>query len=254
MAFTGKVVLVTGAASGMGRVAARNMGSAGASVAALDVNEDGLRETAAGHDTIHTWPLDVTNAEQVHSRVREVEAALGPIDRVYNAAGIMPTAHIMEQDTDTIHRVMAVNYGGTVNVTKCVMPGMLERRRGDLINFASIAGWIPFLHFGAYNASKFAVVAFTEVLYHENRGKGVRIVCLCPPPVNTPLFDQAASRPRTPDVLAKLTPEAVVDAIEAGIEKERLFIFPGPLTAMMWRLRRWTPRLGWWRVHQIEGY
>jgi short-subunit dehydrogenase len=97
----------------------------------------------------------------------------------------------MEQDTETILRIMEIDYNGVVHVAKAVLPGMLERGRGDLINFASIAGWGPTMHFGAYNAAKFAVVAFSEVLHHENRDKGVRIIAVCPPPVATPLLEQA---------------------------------------------------------------
>jgi NAD(P)-dependent dehydrogenase (short-subunit alcohol dehydrogenase family) len=200
MSFEGQVVFVTGGASGMGRLAAQRMADAGAKVAAVDVNEAGLAETAEGRESIHTWRLDVTDNQAVLATVKEVENRLGPIDRVYNAAAIMPTAPLMEQDTETIVRIMDVDYNGVVHVAKAILPGMFERGRGDLINFASIAGWGPTLHFGAYNAAKFAVVAFSEVLYHENRGKGVRIIAVCPPPVATPLLEQATSKPKVLEV------------------------------------------------------
>ena len=164
MAFDGKVALVTGAASGMGQLAAQQLASAGATVAALDVDEEGLRQTASGHESIRNWAVDVTNPQAVEAAVRQAEEDLGPIERVYNAAAIMPSNLLLDQDRELIHRIMEINYGGTVNVTLATLPGMLERGRGDLINFASMAGWVPLLHFGAYNASKFAVVAFSEVL------------------------------------------------------------------------------------------
>ena len=117
MAFTGEVVLVTGAASGMGRLAAQNMARAGSRVAALDVNEEGLRATAEGHESVRCYALDVADTRAVAERVREVERDLGPIDRVYNAAAIMPTGLLLEQDLATIHRIMDINYGGTGNGT-----------------------------------------------------------------------------------------------------------------------------------------
>jgi short-subunit dehydrogenase len=86
-----------------------------------------------------------------------------------NAAAIMPTERLLNQDAGLVNRIMAINYGGTVNVPQAVLPGLLQRGRGDLVNFASVAGWLPTLPFGAYNAFKFAVVAFKEVLHHENR-------------------------------------------------------------------------------------
>jgi NAD(P)-dependent dehydrogenase (short-subunit alcohol dehydrogenase family) len=277
MAFHGKVALVTGAASGLGRLAARRLAGAGASVAAVDIDEKGLRETAAHHEsegeaslgetvsvtglreevlrkqTMRTSILDVTDAQAVQAAVKEIESDLGPIDRVFNAAAIMPTCLLLDQDLDEIHRIMRINYGGLVNVTKATLPGMLERGRGDLIQFASMAGWAPTLHFGAYNASKFAVVAFSEVLYHENRGKGVRIVCVCPPPVATPLLDQATSRPKLLEKFPPIKPEVVLEAIERSLEAGKLWTFPGRWTSLGWRLRRFLPGLVWKRMHQIEG-
>ncbi len=254
MAFRGRVALVTGAASGMGRLAARRLAEGGARVAAVDLNAEGLRATAEGREGIRPFELDVTDDHAVRALVAEVESDLGPIDRVVNAAAIMPTGFLMEQDIGTIRRIMDVNYGGLASVSHAVMPGMLERGRGDLINFASIAGWLPALHFGAYNASKFAVVAFTEVLAQETRGKGVRIACVCPPPVATPLLDQAKSRPKSIEQAPPIPPEEVLDAIEDALESGRLWVFPGRGTRLVWRLRRFAPGLTWRRMRQIEGF
>jgi NAD(P)-dependent dehydrogenase (short-subunit alcohol dehydrogenase family) len=254
MAFRGKVAFVTGAASGMGRLAARRLAAAGAQVAAVDVNEAGLRETRGEDERIRTYALDVTDARAVGETVRRVEAELGPVDRVMNAAAIMPTERIANQDADLINRIMAINYGGTVNVTMAVLPGMLRRRSGDLVNFASVAGWLPTLHFGAYNASKFAVVAFTEVLHHENRGSGIRFACVCPPPVATPLLDQAKSQPKILGEVPPIAPERVLDAIERDLERGRLMVFPDRNAAATVWMRRHLPRLVWWNVHRVEGF
>ena len=254
MAFHGKVALVTGAASGMGRLATRRLAAGGARVAALDVNEAGLRETRGDDERILPIAVDVTDARAVNEAVRRVERELGPIDRVMNAAAIMPTDRLLHQDAELVHRIMAINYGGTVNVTLATLPGMIERRRGDLVNFASVAGWLPTLHFGAYNASKFAVVAFTEVLYHENRGSGVRFACVCPPPVATPLLDQAKSRPRILEQFPPIAPEKVLDAIERDLERGRLMVYPDRNAALAVWMRRHFPRLTWSNVHRIEGF
>jgi NAD(P)-dependent dehydrogenase (short-subunit alcohol dehydrogenase family) len=255
MSFTGQVVFVTGGASGMGRLAAQRMADAGAKVAAVDINEAGLAETAKGREGIHTWRLDVTDNQAVLATVKEAENRLGPIDRVYNAAAIMPTGLLMEQDTETIVRIMEIDYNGVVHVAKAILPGMLERERGDLINFASIAGWGPTMHFGAYNAAKFAVVAFSEVLHHENRGKGVRIIAVCPPPVATPLLDQATSKPKVLEQAGKpIEPGQVLDAIERDLAKGRAFCFPTAQTKLAQILRRLVPGLMWSWVHRIEGH
>ncbi|MGH0033969.1 MAG: SDR family NAD(P)-dependent oxidoreductase [Myxococcota bacterium] len=253
MAFDGKVALVTGGGSGMGRLACRRLADGGARVAALDVNEAGLAETASHGDAIRSYPVDVTDARAVETVVAKVESDLGPIDRVMNAAAIMPTDLLMNQDADQINRIMEINYGGTVNVTMATLPGMLERGRGDLVNFASVAGWLPSIHFGAYNASKFAVVAFTEVLYHENRKRGVRFACVCPPPVKTPLLDQAKSQPKVLDQVPPIAPEKVLDAIERDLDKGVLMVFPDWNAGLIVRMRRFLPGLLWQNTHRVEG-
>jgi NAD(P)-dependent dehydrogenase (short-subunit alcohol dehydrogenase family) len=253
MSFAGQVVFVTGGGSGMGRLAAQRMADSGARVAVVDVNESGLAETAEGFEGIHTWRLDVTDNQAVLATVKEVEDRLGPIDRVYNAAAIMPTGLLMEQDTETITRIMDVDYNGLVHVAKATLPGMLERGRGDLINFASIAGWGPTMHFGAYNAAKFAVVAFSEVLFHENRGQGVRIIAVCPPPVATPLLDQATSKPKVLEMGKPIPPGRVLDAIERDLAKGKPFCFPTAQTKLAQIMRRFAPGLVWSMVHRVEG-
>lgn len=254
MAFHGKVALVTGGASGMGRLASRRLAAGGARVAALDVNEPGLRETRGDDERIRSYVVDVTDSRAVAETVQRVEAELGPVDRVMNAAAIMPTERLLNQDADLINRIMAINYGGTVNVTMAALPGMLRRGSGDLVNFASVAGWLPTLHFGAYNASKFAVVAFTEVLYHENRKSGVRFACVCPPPVATPLLDQAKSQPKILSELPPIAPETVLDAIERDLERGKLMVFPDRNAAATVWIRRHLPRFLWWNVHRVEGF
>jgi NAD(P)-dependent dehydrogenase (short-subunit alcohol dehydrogenase family) len=256
MAFTGKVAFITGGGSGMGQLAARSLAAQGVQVAALDLNESGLEDTSMGFDNILTIPADVTQHSDVEKAVMQVEERLGPIDRVYNAAAIFPTGKLLDQDTATIHRIMEINYGGIVNVTKLVLPGMLERGRGDFINFASMAGWLPILYLGAYNASKFAVVAFSEVLYHENRNRGVRFACVCPPPVNTPLLKQAEENvwPRIFDDVDIIDPKVVLDSIETALERDQLWAFPGRGTKLGWRFRRWFPNLMWRQVHKTEGF
>ncbi|MFQ5418202.1 MAG: SDR family NAD(P)-dependent oxidoreductase [Myxococcota bacterium] len=255
MAFEGKVAFITGGGSGMGRIAARQLAAAGAQVAAVDVDGEGLRVTAEGQPGIRTWTLDVTDAAAVEAVLKEVETEQGPIDRVYNAAAIMPTGKLLDQDLEVIQRIMAINYGGVVNVTRLALPGMLERGRGDFIQFASMAGWLPVLLLGAYNASKFAVVAFSEVLYHENRGRGVRFACVCPPPVATPLLDQAKGAwPKIFDEAPPIQPEQVLAEIEKTLESDSFWVFPGRGTKLAWRVRRWLPALMWRRLHRVEGF
>jgi len=253
MAFHGKVAIVTGAGSGMGRLAAQRLQKAGAQVAAVDVNEAGLVETARDHEGILVQPVDVTDERATADLVAKVESELGHIDRIMNCAAIMPTALLKDQDAGLVNRIMDINYGGTVNITQAALPNMLRRGKGDIVNFASIAGWLPAPHFGAYNASKFAVVAYTEVLAMENRKSGLRFACVCPPPVATPLLDQAKSQPKALEGLPPIPPEKVLDEIEKCLEKGKLWVFPDATSAITWRIRRLFPDLAWSQLLKREG-
>ena len=249
-------ILITGAGSGMGQLAARTFAELGYAVAALDVNEKGLLETAENHQNIRTFHTDVTNFEAVAEVVAETEEKLGPIKRVYNAAAIMPLGKVVDQDIEIFHRVMDINYNGVVNVSKAVMPKLLERNEGELVNFASLAGWVPILYMAAYNASKFAVVAFTEVLHHEHKDSNVKVLCVCPPPVRTPLLDQARDTvwPKVFDQGEPIEAQDVLDAIDQAISDDELFVFPGKQTRWGQRMRRWFPNLIWKNVHATEGF
>lgn len=250
------VILVTGAASGMGRLACRLMAERGAKVAALDVNEAGLAETASGHAAIHPQRVDITDHRAVLAAVRQVEEGLGPVRRVYNAAAIMPLGLALEHDNANVHRVMAINYGGLVNIAQAALPAMIRRGSGEFVSFSSLAGWIPMLRVAAYNASKFAVSAFTEVLYHENRDSGVRFACVCPPPVATPLLKQGydTGMPKTIDEMEPIEPREVLDAIEKSLERGEFWVFPGKGSKTGQRMRRFLPGLVWKGIHDKEGY
>lgn len=256
MAYSGQVALVTGGGSGMGRLAAQICANTGAKVAILDLNEAGMEETAKGFDTISSFKVDITDGEAVRNIVKQVESDLGPIDRLYNAAAIMPFGKLLEQDGNVVHKVMDINYGGLVNITQAVLPGMVARGSGEFISFASMAGWIPLLMTGAYNASKFAVASFTEVLYHENMNSGVKFACVCPNVVKTPLLQQARDTvwPKMMDSGEASDPSLILEAIEESLEKGEFWVFPGKQTKLGWRLRRWFPGMIWKQVHQTEGW
>jgi NAD(P)-dependent dehydrogenase (short-subunit alcohol dehydrogenase family) len=259
MAFRGKVALVTGAASGMGRIAARRLAMEGAKVALVDLNAAGLEETATSRPGMQTFVCDVGDQAAVEEMVAKVRKDLGPIDRVTHAAAIMPTQPVMDMPIDRIHTLMRVNYGGTVNLIKSTLPAMLERRAGDFIIFGSLAGHVLAPHFGPYSATKAAVNALAEILIEENRGSGVRILLVCPPMVNTPLLEQAktTSNPRSMQLGLEqgraASPVAIIDAIEEALEKGREILFPNTEAKVLFGLRRFAPRLLWKLVHKAES-
>lgn len=256
MAFHGKVALITGAGSGMGRLAAQRLSQQGAIVAALDINADGLAETAKDHPQIHTYTVDVTQTEQVKQTVNAIIDEHGNIDRVVNAAAIMPYGKILDHDTANMLKVMDINYGGLVNITKATLPNMLENGGGDFIIFSSILGQMPVLMTAAYSASKFATSVFAEILAHEHRDSGIRFVCVCPPAVKTPLLQQAVDTvwPKILDEKEPIPPHEVLDCIEKSIEKGEFWSYPGKGNKFGILMRRLFPDMIWKHIHKTEGW
>jgi short-subunit dehydrogenase len=239
----------------MGQLSAWRLGAEGVQVAAVDVDEAGLARTARRAPMVRPFTCDVTDHDAVARLVKEVEGEIGPIERVVNAAAIAPTGRLLDEPVERIQRVMEINYGGLVNITKATLPAMIERRRGDLIQFGSLAGWLPSPHFGAYSATKAAVVSFSETLFHECAGSGVRFTCVCPPVVDTPMIDQVETSGGAPpgfSKVRKLAPEVVLDAIEAALDEGRFLTFPGRGTPTLWRLRRLAPDLLWKQIARAQ--
>jgi NAD(P)-dependent dehydrogenase (short-subunit alcohol dehydrogenase family) len=256
MAFNGKVALITGGGSGMGQLAARNLADQGASVAILDVNEAGMAETAEGRAGIKAYAIDITDTEAVKATVQAVESELGPIDRVCNAAAIMPFGKLLEQDPRVQLKLMEINYGGLVNIATAALPGMVQRGRGDFVSFASMSGIIPGLLMGGYCATKAAVAMYTEILYHENINSGVRFVCVCPPAVATPLWQQAHDTvmPKLVSESPSLQSQEVLDDIEKCLEAGKYYSMPGKQTRIGYIMRRLLPDTVWKSVHKTEGF
>lgn len=256
MAFNGKVALITGGGSGMGQKAALMLAEQGAQVAIFDVNDAGMEETASSSANIKSYHVDISDTEAVQTAVAQVESELGPIDRVANAAAIMPFGKLLEQDPSVQIKLMEINYNGLVNIATATVPAMVERGSGDFISFSSMSGIIPGLLMGGYCATKAAVSMYTEILYHENLNSGVRFVCVCPPPVATPLWKQAKDTvvPKVTQVDVVLTPEEVINHVEASLEKGEFLSFPGKGTKIGYRVRNWIPSRIWDHNHKVEGF
>lgn len=231
MAFYGETALITGGASGMGRVMAVLLAKQGAKVAIFDMNDKGLEETAALSPNIFPFKCNVTDLKQVKDVFKYVEKNIGQLDRVVHCAAVMPGGILVETPPHEINNVMSINYFGTVNVTQTALQYMLPRDKGDLIVFGSIAGVIPNVKFGAYGSTKAATNFYMNVLMEENRESGIRFLLVCPPAVDTPLINQAVAKgPKTLSQWQKngmSSPESVIEEVEKAIDKNKKFVFTG---------------------------
>ncbi|PLW84368.1 SDR family oxidoreductase [Kineobactrum sediminis] len=255
---TGKVALVTGGASGMGRIIALRLAARGARVAIFDVNESGLEATAAEHPNITGWHCDIGNLEDVEAKVDQVEHTLGPIDHLVHGAALMPSHKLIDHTHESMQRLFQINYFGTTYVIQTALKGMLARRSGRIIAFGSIAGHAPVPHMGGYCATKSAVNTYIEILQNELRDSGVRVHLVCPPAVNTPLIDQTLATDSPGSIIeAKKSgrlanPEKIVDAIDKGVARDRDIIYPGEARLLMLWHALW-PRLWWKTVLKFES-
>ena len=246
-----RVAVVTGGASGLGRIFALRMAAQGIRVAVVDRDPQALSAVASESSNVHRVRCNVSRSEELRAAFAEIEAELGTIDRLVTCAAIMPASKLAEQATREIQDVMAVNYGGTVNAVQAVLPAMAQRRGGELIIFGSTGGSVLVPDCGAYCASKAATNVYAEMLIEEMRGSGVRVMLVCPPLVDTPLLEQAVatSNPKIiSDSIAKsrfASPEFIIDEVEKALGKRTEILMPGvEAKAVMW-LRRMSPGLLW---------
>lgn len=208
------IALVTGATAGIGRATAFALGRAGYRVGVCartagpvdalvaELRAEGI--TAAGR------AADVGHAEAVEALVGVVTAELGPVDTLINNAGIAIIRPLTELSVEEWDATMATNLRGLFLVTRAVLPGMLARGSGTVVNVASLAGRNPLVGGTAYAASKHAVLGFSKSLMLEVRKQGVRVLAICPGSVNTALIRNIRSPSREGEMLE---PEDVAQAI-----------------------------------------
>jgi len=249
---SGKVAIVTGGASGMGQITARRLARQGAKVAIFDVNEKGLQDTAAESNNITAFRCDISSLQDVEAKVAQVAAELGPIELLVHAAALMPSHKLLDHTHEGMEKLFRINYFGTTYMVRAVLPAMMERGRGRIIAFGSIAGIALVPKMGAYCATKAAVNAYIEVLQNEIRKSGVRVHLVCPPAVNTPLVDQTIATDTPGSIIeAKKSgrladPEKMIDAIEKGVRKDQDIIYPKE-AKLLYLWRALLPKL-WWKV------
>ena len=248
-----KTVLITGGASGIGRAFVKRLSQQGWRVAALDRNETALAELAC--DNVSTFVCDVAELDQVQETVKDVVARLGVIDRLIHCAAIMPAGKLAGMPAATTNLLMAVNYGGTVNVVQTVLPDMLARDAGEVIVFGSTGGLVPVPDCGAYCATKAATHSYMEILTEENRASAVQFMLVCPPLVDTPLLHQALAGAQSrmlQDSIRQqryLAPDEIAQAVEKGLKNNKQILWPSTEAKLLQWLRRFSPRLVWKIMH-----
>jgi 3-dehydrosphinganine reductase len=236
--FGGKVALVTGGSSGIGLAIARQLAQNGARAWLLARHPGRLEqarqavEAVGGQRSCELLCADVCDGPAVGQAIEQVLASDGAVDFVFNCAGVAHPGYFQELDPSIFRLMMEVNYFGTVNVTKAVVPHMIERRRGHIVNFSSVAGFLGVFGYTAYGASKFAVRGFSDALRAELKPLGVRVSIVFPPDTDTPqlAYENQFKPPETKALAASariMQPEKVAEATLKGVARGRYIILPG---------------------------
>ncbi|MBX3420935.1 MAG: SDR family NAD(P)-dependent oxidoreductase [Pirellulaceae bacterium] len=256
MIVTGKIVVVTGGASGIGAALCREFANHGAQgIMVADIDQAGAEQVA---DEIggSAMAVDVAREDDIQHLVRETTRRLGPIDLFCSNAGVGCEGGLDATNADW-QRLWDINLMSHVYAARALLPMMLERKQGYLLQTASAAGLLTQLGSAPYAVTKHAAVAFAEWLSITYWDAGIRVSCLCPQGVRTKLLAETP-----PSINAMLTPTAIDPEVAArctieGLAEERFLILPHPEVAEYYRNRagdneRWLRGMRRWQAKLFE--
>jgi NAD(P)-dependent dehydrogenase (short-subunit alcohol dehydrogenase family) len=240
--FAGKVVVITGAGSGIGRALALNLAQKGARLALSDFDSVGLAETVRQAEAlgaeVRSDHLDVTQREAVLQYADTIAAHFGKVNQIYNNAGIAYHGEFEKSEFKDIEKIMDVDFWGVVNGTKAFLPHLIASGDGHVVNVSSLFGLLSMPGQSAYNSAKFAVRGFTESLRQEMliAKHPVKVTCVHPGGIKTasarnatagPGEDLAAFSEFFDKKLARTTPEQAAKVIVNGVQKGKARVLIG---------------------------
>jgi 3-dehydrosphinganine reductase len=235
-----KLVLITGGSSGIGRSLAKQCVEMGAHVYIIAQRLEALtsvilelKKTRISEDQkIGLISANVAEERQIQSILGKFIRKVGLPDIVINSAGIVYPGTVTELETKTFHDIMNVNFFGTVNVTKVLVPVMIERKSGHIVNISSFVGFFASYGYSAYAASKFAVRGFSDVIRAELKPKGIKVSVVFPADTDTPQL--AEERKKQSKIMREINSSAgmmpaekVAEGILNGIARNKYAITPG---------------------------
>lgn len=259
-----KLALITGGSSGIGLALAKALARDGVDVCLLAQDKSKLARakkyvedyTTFDKQVIETISCDVTNYETLSQKLEHWTSESGIPDLVINSAGVTYPGYFQELDVDIFHWLMDINYFGTLHVLKVLIPMMIERGSGTVVNISSIAGYAGIFGYTGYSASKYAVRGFTDTLRSEMKPLGIKVSIVFPPDTQTPQLDfEEPLQPMETKILNGkadvFTADEVAASIMKGIKKGKYVITHGFKGKFLYRLNSLAgdlkyPLLDWW--------
>jgi len=251
----GKTVLVTGAASGIGRETALAFAREGCTLLLNDINEDGLdaatAELKALQTDCRTYLADVSNAEAVKLMADRVTEDFGALDILVNVAGVCVVADTVDTPLEDWEWIMGVNLWGPIHTVHFFLPSMISRKAGHIVNVSSAAGLIPFSLITAYTTTKHGLVGFGEALAQEMREHKINVTTVCPGVTNTPIIGHMRFHGYSAQKFEKfnqtvinrsLSPARLAEMIVEGVRRNRPMVMPVS-ARILYVVKRISPRL-----------
>jgi 3-dehydrosphinganine reductase len=250
-----KLAFITGGSSGIGLALARLLAARGAHVW-LAAREQAKLESALREVELARYSptqrcgivsADLSVLDEATSAISKVVHTVGVPDLIINSAGAAHPGYVQELSFDIFRWMMETNYFATVYVTKALLPGMIERRSGHIINISSIVGFLSVFGYTAYGASKFAITGFSETLRAEMKHLGIRVSVAFPPDTDTPqlAYENQYKPPETKAISGTahaLSAEKVAQNILRQAERGRFLIFPGLESRLIYILSSKLPK------------
>lgn len=234
---SGAAVLVTGASSGIGAATAVALAPRGVRLGLVARRADRLVEVgeaalAAGARQVEVWPCDLGDLDAAERTARDAEERLGGVDVLVNNAGIPRRRLVQQLSPDEVAETMRVNFEAPVRLTLTLLPHLLRRRRGCIVNVSSLGGRLGIRQEAAYSASKFALCGWSESMAADLWGTGVEVRIVNPGPIDTEIWDQPGNAPADYDGPLE-PPSLVADAIVAAIEGDAIETYVPDLRAVV---------------------
>jgi short-subunit dehydrogenase len=253
--FANKVIWITGASSGIGASLARAFSAEGALLilsARRTQRLQALQAQLSRPDHTLVLPLDVTNPDAIEHAAKEALRWQGHIDMLVNNAGISQRSCVTDTSMDTFRHVMEVNYFGIIHLTGRILPTMIARREGHIVNISSVAGYISTPMRSAYAASKHAIRAYSNTLRAETHQHGLHVTVVCPGYIRTDISKSALRGDGTPKgvhdqvILSGLDPNLAAKRMLNGIARNRFEINVGGREILAIYCQRFLPRISAW--------
>lgn len=246
----GKQIVLTGAASGIGRALALRLAEEQAMLHLVDINQEGLDKLAAEipDSVAATWQCDLSSPADIDRWLNQLTEFSQPIDGLINNAGVAyygPTDAMTMQQWDWL---MNINLNAPIRICQRLLPQLMQRPDAHIVNMCSISGLVAGGRFAAYHTSKFGLIGFTEAIRAEFGRKGIGVTAICPGPVQTALYDSAASSRQdksvpTPPAWLCATAEKVAAKTVSAMKKNKRQVLITPMAHGLFQMKKFVPGL-----------